>query len=210
MNSEHNSLLTESLLRAFALLTYGLLVHNVASSWWADPSRVSLLLLLLTESFSLCLVIFARRAATRDLSPIAIVATVYAAFFFVLFRYDDTARLAPEWAGALLQLAGLAWQICSKAVLGRAFGLLPGARGVVTRGPYRVVRHPIYLGYLVSHLGFLLANFSWRNFAVLVFLYGAQVVRMRREEAVLSTGDSGRQYRAYCADIRYRLIPHVY
>jgi protein-S-isoprenylcysteine O-methyltransferase Ste14 len=48
-------------------------------------------------------------------------------------------------------------------VLGRSFGLLPAQRGLVVVGPYRFVRHPIYFGYLIGHIGFLLVNFSWRN-----------------------------------------------
>jgi protein-S-isoprenylcysteine O-methyltransferase Ste14 len=201
---------TELLLRAFALTTYAVLVGNVARAWWADPSRITLLLLLASESFTLGLVLLARRAGGRDLSPIAMAATLYAAFFFVFFQYQGTQHLAPEWLGATLQLAGLGWQVASKVALGRCFGLLPASRGLVTRGPYRVVRHPIYLGYFIAHIGFLVTNFSWVNLFVLATLYLAQTVRMQREEAVLRAGEQGAQYQAYCTLVRYRLVPRVF
>ena len=38
--------------------------------------------------------------------------------------------------------------IAGKVVLGRSFGLVPANRGIVARGPYLLVRHPIYAGYL--------------------------------------------------------------
>jgi len=209
-HAPRDSVLTEALLRAFALLTYGVFVWNVALHWWADTSRYTLLLLVLTESFTLMLVLFARRAVVRDLSPIAMGATIYAAFFFVLFGYTDTVRLLPEWAGATLQFIGLAWQVTAKATLGRSFGLLPAQRGLITSGPYRVVRHPIYLGYLISHIGFLLSNFSVHNLLVLVLLYVAQAVRMWREESMLKAGEQQAAYTAYCAAVRYRIVPFVY
>jgi protein-S-isoprenylcysteine O-methyltransferase Ste14 len=52
-----------------------------------------------------------------------------------------------------LLFAGLAFSIASVAALGRCFGVLPDVRGLVVRGPYRLVRHPLYLGELTASLG---------------------------------------------------------
>ena len=199
--------LTEFLLRGFALLAYGIAVSNLASAWWADPTRLTLLLLLLTEGYTLLLVMMARRASIRDMAPATVIATMYAAFFFVALDARDTTRLIPEVVGVVLQVLGTCWQFTSKFFLGRSFGLLPAQRGLVTGGPYRLVRHPIYLGYLIGHIGFLLANFSWWNFGVLALLYGAQVYRIAREESVLAASDD---YRAYQKRVRWRLLPFVY
>ena len=209
-STPRDSALTEGLLRTFAVLTLGLFVGNVAYQWWTDTSRYTLLLLLLTESFTLGLVLFARRAVTRDMSPVAVGATIYAIFFFTFYGYSDTVRGIPEWVGATLQLIGLAWQVCAKIALGRCFGLLPATRGLVTSGPYRWVRHPIYLGYLIAHLGFLLSNFSLRNLTVLAVLYLAQAVRVSREESALKAGEHGTDYADYCAAVRYRIVPFVF
>lgn len=200
--------LTEWLLRGFALIAYGFAVTNLALAWWADSSRWTLLLLLLIEGYTLLLVLIARPARMRDMAPLTVTATMYAAFFFVLLDPRGTAHLVPEWAGVALQLCGTLWQFASKLALGRSFGLLPAQRGLVTNGPYRVVRHPIYLGYLVGHIGFLLANASWQNFAVVLLLYVAQVLRMQREEAVLASASEG--YRCYQQRVRWRLLPFVY
>lgn len=200
--------LTEWLLRGFALLVLAFIVARWGHAFMIAPERWTALLLLVSESYTLVLVLVARRASQRDLSMPALAATIYATFFAVLLQPQGTTHLLPEWAGAGLQLASMAWQFTAKVFLGRSFGLLPAQRGVVTAGPYRVVRHPIYFGYLIGHIGFLLANFSWRNAAVLTLLYVAQVIRIRREEAILAATDAG--YRAYQQRVRWHLLPLVY
>lgn len=200
--------MTEWLLRVFGLMVIFFAVSNLAFHWYADRSRWTLLMLLLTESYTLTLVLIARRASRRDTSPLSMVATAYAVLFYALFDTGHTVAFIPELAGVAFQVVGTAFQVTSKAFLGRSFGLLPAGRGLVTSGPYRLVRHPIYLGYLIGHVGFLLVNFSWRNFAVLAVLYAAQVWRMRREEAVLAASNS--DYQAYRSRVRFRVVPFVY
>ena len=157
--------LTEWLLRSFALLALAFVLARWGYAWWQDPTRGTLLLLIVSEGYTLLLVLLARRAERRDLSIPAVAATLYAAGFMVLLSPAGTLAFAPEWAGAALQLGGMIWQFASKVTLGRSFGLLPAQRGLVMRGPYRIVRHPIYLGYLIGHCGFLLVNASPRNAA---------------------------------------------
>lgn len=208
--STRGDALMEFVLRGFALIVYGSFVAVIAKYWWANPGRYTLLMLLVSEGLTVALLLFARRAVLRDASPLAIAATALSLSFFLFFEYSGTSRLIPEWAGAALQTCGIAWQLLAKMTLGRSFGVLPATRGLVTRGPYRVVRHPIYLGYLIGHVGFLLSNFSLQNVLVLALLYAAQTVRMVREEAVLKRGEQGPGYIAYCAAVRWRIVPFVF
>ncbi len=110
-------------------------------------------------------------------------------------------------SGEILGLAGVSGNGQTELVAALV-GLLPAQRGVVIGGPYRLVRHPIYLGYLIGHIGFLLTNFSSRNLVVLLLLYAAQVVRILREESVLSA--SSPAYQNYQQKVRWRLVPGVF
>jgi protein-S-isoprenylcysteine O-methyltransferase Ste14 len=198
----------EAVLRALAVFTYGLLITGVYRGWRLQPDRWSLLALLVIETFTLGLLVFARQARSRDLSPAAVLATSLATFYFVFLDFGPTRRVTSESVALTLQGLGALWQVWAKWTLGRSFGMLPAQRGVVTGGPHRVVRHPIYLGYLVSHVGFLLANFSPRNAAVLAALYLLQAARMRLEERVLMA--SSTEYAAYTRAVRWRFVPGVF
>ena len=94
------------------------------------------------------------------------------------------------WAQAAasggLSLGSLALAFGSLGRLGRCFGVLPDARGVVTRGPYRIVRHPIYLGEVGAVAGVLVASPNARNVLALGALVLAQIGRARLEERTLA------------------------
>ena len=90
-------------------------------------------------------------------------------------------------ADALLTV-GLACSIYTAASLGRCFGLAAEARGVVTSGAYRLVRHPLYLAELVAALGALLpvlAPLTTLNFGLFCL---CQITRAMLEERVLAAG----------------------
>jgi methanethiol S-methyltransferase len=73
-----------------------------------------------------------------------------------------------------------------------------------TPGPYRLVRHPMYLGYFATQLGFLLSSFSIQNLMLYLIAWVFQLLRILEEERFLSLDPA---YRAYQNSVRYRLIP---
>jgi protein-S-isoprenylcysteine O-methyltransferase Ste14 len=109
-------------------------------------------------------------------------------------------------AGDFVALVACIWLLAAVLVLGRCFGVLPEARGLVTRGPYGVVRHPVYLGELAACAGLLLAApTAWNLFVAAVFV-GAQALRMRLEENEL--GAHFPEYARYAAKTP-RLFPRL-
>ena len=109
--------------------------------------------------------------------------------------------------GAGILVAGTIIQVHAKLTLGRSFGCVPANRGLKSAGPYRFVRHPMYAGYLLGHLAFLLMNpIAW-NFGVYAVCYALQIPRLLFEERLLAQ-DS--RYREYQAAVKYRLIPGVF
>jgi protein-S-isoprenylcysteine O-methyltransferase Ste14 len=122
----------------------------------------------------------------------------------LLFRPAGIHLLWGVRAGFVLQVAGLVVAIASLVALGRSFGFVAADRGVVTRGPYAVVRHPVYAGYLLIQTGYVLQAMSWRNVAVLAFATACNIGRTVAEERVLC---GSQQYRQYRERVRWRLIP---
>jgi protein-S-isoprenylcysteine O-methyltransferase Ste14 len=125
----------------------------------------------------------------------------------VLFRPDGA---HPPWgltAGLWVQLFGLALCITSFLSLGRSFGFVAADRGLVTRGPYAIVRHPIYASYLFLQAGYVLQSISIRNALVMVFASGCNVGRAMAEDRMLATNDLYEEYRR---QVRWRLIPGVW
>ena len=169
--------------------------------------RMTGLLLLASETLVVVLTVLRRTTSAVDRSYRARVLTAFSMMGPVLVRPSAVGALAPEAATVLLSAAGLSVVIAGKLSLGRSFGLMPANRGVVSSGLYRLVRHPIYLGYLITHAGFVAANPTVWNIAMLV---GADIALMWRavcEEQTLSKDDA---YRSYQQTVRWRVVPGVF
>lgn len=116
----------------------------------------------------------------------------------------------PQWGvdvGLVVQLVGLAMAVVSFIALGRSFGFAAADRGLVRRGPYAVVRHPVYASYLLLQSGYVLQTLSVRNAVVMLFVTSCNVGRAVAEERVLATNQ---QYSAYRTQVRWRMIPGVW
>ena len=145
------------------------------------------------------------RRPSRD--PVAFAACgVAVAAVVALGRPADSASTFLVVGGDLVTLAFGVWLLASVLALGRCFGVLPEARGLITSGPYAVVRHPVYLGELGAAGGLVLAAPSARNVGVLAAFAAAQAVRMRLEERALASEFA--DYAGYAARTP-RLFPRL-
>jgi len=106
--------------------------------------------------------------------------------------------------GLWLSMLGLLWALWSMLALGKSFGIAPADRGLVSSGPYRWVRHPMYAGELLSVLGGLIGNLTSWNGLVLVTLLASLLWRMREEERLLFG------YKGYAASTPWRLYPGIW
>jgi protein-S-isoprenylcysteine O-methyltransferase Ste14 len=131
----------------------------------------------------------------------------------IVFSGSSEALMALPLAlsGCLLALAGAALVFRSRTELGPAWSLVPRADqgiGLVTTGPYRIVRHPIYLGLILLAMGQALAFGS--SPALIIALFGIVPTfawRARAEENLLSR-TFGERYTVYQQQTKM-IVPYV-
>ena len=103
----------------------------------------------------------------------------------VVVLYGPTAGIpSPVFIAIYLWLA---WSILS---LRRSFSVLPEARALAKKGPYRIVRHPMYLGYCALWIAWAsearggIEPWLWAAFGILLFAYRALVEEKKMREFV--------------------------
>ena len=152
------AVLTDLLARAMIVVLFSLLSINLFGDFMRT-GHVTGLLLLASESLVVILTVVRRRRALVDRSIAAAVMTTVSLAGPPLLRATPTTRRSlPDIVTALVSAARPVLVVVGKMALGRSFGIVPANRGVVVRGPYTLVRHPIYTGYLITHVAFLAAH----------------------------------------------------
>lgn len=172
-----------------------------------DPdTRVWFILFLISEGLVVFFILIRRVTDDVTLRVQDWMLAVSASFLPLLAEAGGD-PLVPVGVGALLVLLGVCLQLSAKLILARSFGLIAANRGVKVRGPYRLVRHPMYAGYLITHIGLLLTSPLLLNLIVYVTAFSLQILRIFAEERIL-LGDE--TYRNYALGVKYRVIPRVF
>jgi protein-S-isoprenylcysteine O-methyltransferase Ste14 len=169
----------------------------------------------LTTAFSMliCWLFLIRRPSTQGRGAggwvsdvVAVLGTVIVLALSLAPKTMEENILALATAEALLTV-GLVIMVIGLASLGRSFGIMPRARGLVTSGLYRWVRHPIYLGEFLAFLGILTLTISPYSVSVYAAFMVLQLRRMVMEERTLAAAyPEYDEYRTRTA----RLLPGVY
>ena len=127
-------------------------------------------------------------------------------FMFVLVPRSDLSPVVHAISGVLV-VVGAAGSVWALSYLGRGFAILPQARQLTMRGPYALIRHPLYLFEMIGTTGVMLQFRQPWSLLIVAVTFALQLARMHFEERLLSQSFS--DYAAY-ARRTARLIPHVY
>jgi protein-S-isoprenylcysteine O-methyltransferase Ste14 len=148
-----------------------------------------------------------RPPAARDGSLASQAAVVVAyAYPYAQVAYIRTVPGDPAWptGGFVLVVLAACLSLASLLTLGRSFGVRPALRRLVTWGPYRFVRHPMYLAYVVADIGYNLEEWNLGTVLLVIAGWASLIYRIHAEEQILSRDSA---WPDYAASVRYRLIP---
>lgn len=153
------------------------------------------------------LFVFRRSPWLVSRSPVAWGAAAIGTFGMAGGRpaYAPVAGLEFVYSG--MQIAGALISAAAVIALGRSFGIVAANRGIRTCGPYRWVRHPLYSGYAVTEIGYLLENPSVRNWCLFSVVMTCQAVRIFEEERTLGADP---EYVRYASRVKGRVVPALW
>ena len=181
--------LTNALGAAFFVFLFIIRVMQFSGGDW-----ISILLALQSALAAFLLVM--HKPVERVSHPIMSAIAWLCALLPLAFNLED--------ANVLYSLPGLLLALWSLIVLGFSFSIAPEDRGIVARGPYRLVRHPMYLGEILSLLGLCISAGNVWNWLALLLFARLLLVRISAEERVLA------DYARYRDTVRWRLIPFLW
>lgn len=192
--------------QAVIVLLWVWLVERVALSFFRNGNHLVWLVLVSETAVMVFTLIRRPTQAISMRSGDWLLAITATAAPMLIHAADDPVD-ALRIAGVALVMLGNLGQASAKLALARSFGIAPANRGIKMSGPYRLVRHPMYAGYLVVHVGVVLMMPLPINGVIYVIGWAAQIRRLLAEEVLLGQDAA---YRAYQAKVRWRMIPGVF
>jgi len=144
------------------------------------------------------------RLLPSNASVVVAYAYPYAQVLYLRWVIGDAAWFA---GGLVLVTLAACLSLASLLSLGRRFGVRPALRGLATRGPYRFVRHPMYLSYIIADIGYNLQEWNCGTALLVMAGWASLLYRIYAEERILSQ-DAG--WTAYVSLVRYRILPGLW
>ena len=174
------------------LLSGARLAQALAGQWWALP--------LLAHSLLAVILLVLHRKSTQDSTPIQ----QFIAWCSALLPLIIQVGLEVPVIVRLLSLGGVFFSIWGLTCLGKAFDIAPADRGLVIRGPYRLLRHPVYAGEFFSALMMALTDLSLWNGIAISLLMITLILRIQWEEKIIHG------YADYARQVPNRLVPGIW
>lgn len=186
----------------------GLIAWEVWAAGWSDPWGAALSLVTLAYLI-LVMATYLRRGPDVPLRRgdwLAQLVAALGANLLIPLSLLPAQFPGLESMAVLASLAGLGFSFWAVWHLGTAFSIVPEARRLVQTGPYRWIRHPLYLAGFVIGLGLLMVSFSPPALGLFIAFTGCQCLRMEYEEEVLAEALPG--YRDYRCRT-WALLPRI-
>ncbi|MBI1273941.1 MAG: DUF1295 domain-containing protein [Alphaproteobacteria bacterium] len=187
-----------------ALALYIWLVHRLwpnefsATNWYP-------VLLLASEGIVIVLLLLRRHTDCISIS----IRDWFIAFAgtFLALMVNNGGEPISLLGGGLMMILGIIVHVTAKFNLWRSFGLVAANRGVKRGGLYKLVRHPMYMGYMLLHIGYLLFAPTLWNLGIYISVWIFLILRIFAEERILCENP---EYREYAEKVRFRIIPGVF
>jgi protein-S-isoprenylcysteine O-methyltransferase Ste14 len=154
----------------------------VAFYRWQQTQLIFFLLLVLRDFAAGYF--FLKRNPAQSKGPKLLTVLAYLSSAMPLLYLDSTVSTKTLFlASDLLAIVGFLIVVLATLELGTSIGISPANRGVVRSGIYRYIKHPMYLGYVVSEIGLVILNPS--NAALFAISLSLYIFRARSENRVL-------------------------
>jgi protein-S-isoprenylcysteine O-methyltransferase Ste14 len=169
-----------------------------------ENQKISSALLVVQETVLIFMFLTRKQSVDFSVSPIDWICGILGTYAIMLVQ--PTGNESAIATG--IQMLTMVWSIVGYFSLGRSISIVPAHRELKEGGLYRIVRHPLYAGYLVSFICILANNLSVYNAVIVCVAVLTTIARVLREEKFLLS--SNPDYAAYTQQTKYRLFPYVF